>query len=94
MRFCAVCGENWGPIFSKSKTQILCSDDDILRVGGWEYNQAERGYDSSRVDLERGVIRSGELLRATEIGGTQNGELCVNCAANTSFSLVAASRES
>ena len=34
------------------------------------------------------MIRLGELLRATEIDGIQNGELCVNCAANTSFSLV------
>ena len=83
-----MCGENWGPLFSKPKPRIWSSDDDILRVDGWQYNQAERGYDSSRVDLERGMLRLGELLRATEIDGTQNGELCVNCAAKTSYWLV------
>ena len=59
--------------------------DYILWVDGWQYKEAKQGYDSSRVDLDCGMLCLRELLRAIEIDGIQNGELCVNCVAESCF---------
>ena len=70
------------------ETQIpnLMLRDDILRVDGWQYKEAERGCNSSaRVNLDHGMLCLRKLLRAIEIDGIQNGELCVNCVVESSF---------